>query len=216
MDPYALAVLSDGPLGYWRFGGDNGVVAQDASGNKDCTYVGSVGLDAPGAAGAGSGARFSGAGHVDCGDFFDFPGTAPHSIEAWVRPEPPVEGKPTTVAGKLSSTPRGYRLFVFDVQGVRWRRYDAGVAASAAGPVLPSTSYSHIVGTWDGSVMTLYVNGKEVDESMSSLPLADTSAPFVIGDDSESNSPFEGDIDEVAVYGKALALDQIQAHLGAK
>jgi hypothetical protein len=64
----------------------------------------------------------------------------------------------------------------------------------------------HVVGTWDGSTMILYVNGEPVATKTNSGNLGDTTErPLKIS----GGYPFNGIMDEVRVYNRALGPDEI-------
>jgi hypothetical protein len=86
--PYVSAVLADSPVGYFRLDETTGVAAVDLVGGPNGTYVGNVMLAQPGAfSDANTSVGFDGANSaVTLADRFDFTGTKPFSLEAWIRP----------------------------------------------------------------------------------------------------------------------------------
>jgi RHS repeat-associated protein len=209
---YSDAIKNDGPLGYWRLGEASGTTAADESGNSnDGMYVDTPALGSIGAinAEADTAVTFDGTSeHVSLGDKFDFAGTQPFSVEAWVYP--------TTIDG-------GYRKIVhknyYDGQNQGWDLHvhdngggDYGVVFerieddtwNAVGGEIEINQWSHIVGTFDGTEMRIYVNGELVDYSTFSPPvnLPDSSQDFQIAGD---GGDFAGSIDDVAVYDYSLS-----------
>jgi len=73
-----------------------------------------------------------------------------------------------------------------------------------------TTAFVHIVTTFDGTTLTLWVNGEEI-QILSTLSLPQPNTVFRIGA-SDDGANFVGAIDEVAVYDYALTGEQIQAH----
>jgi hypothetical protein len=67
----------------------------------------------------------------------------------------------------------------------------------------------HIVGVYDGSYLRLYLNGSAVGTpvSFTGVPYYGSNAPLTIGQRSASNSGefFDGDIDEVGFWNRALS-----------
>src|SRR4029079_504417 len=99
---------------------------------------------------------------------------------------------------------------------IHFRVRSASGLSTAHGPALAVDSWSHIVGTFDGAVLRIYVNGALVASANSGAPVAG-SGPALIGRlGAEGGSPgiypFTGSIDEVAVYGSALSPSRVLAH----
>ena len=75
---------------------------------------------------------------------------------------------------------------------------------------LPAGAWSYLAVTYDGSMLRLYVDGKEVASKPQSGMLVASHDPLQIGGDHIFGQYFEGTIDEVRVYDVALAPDAIQ------
>ncbi len=70
-------------------------------------------------------------------------------------------------------------------------------------------TWVHLAGTWDGSMMRLYVDGIEVAATTAPSPPAG-SGPLVIGRHSHNGINFwKGAIDEAAIYNRALTGKEI-------
>ncbi len=221
LSAYAQAVLADDPIAYWRFDETSGVTARDFSGHgHDATYIGGVHLAAAGAIAGDSdpAATFDGAtGYVDAGNNFAFPGSAPFSVEAWVR-SASMQGyaglfsREDTSGGPPSE---GYLGFVSPADGVYgFQRLDGSNLASVTSTSVASGShYDHVVATYDGMVMTLYVNGTAEASGAASFTIAGAMNDFVVGAEvGGAEDFFEGQLDEVAVYEHVLAADRVTAH----
>ena len=137
--------------------------------------------------------------------------TAAVSVEAWVRGSSfaASAGGYRTVALKSNS----YWLRVDNVAGVQRARFfvrDAGTyyGATSSVTLTAGTTY-HLVGTYDGTTVRIYVNG--VDQGSAAHPGAvdDSTIAFLI---SNSVSAWDGRLDEIAVYEHALSPTQIQTH----
>ena len=208
-------VLADRPLGFWRLGDASGSAsAADASGNGLVAAVDpGVSLGQPGAISGDTAATFPGSGPA-----ITVPATAvldlgnAVSVEAWVRP---------TIAGQnggiLEKTVNGWvnsQYMLFLEAGVaKFRvRTASGALLPVDGPVLPLNAWSHLVGTFDGSALRLYVNGVLVATSAAAGPLNSGSGPVFVGRLGQNLYPFQGSLDEVAVFSGALSPDRIRAH----
>ncbi len=146
-----------------------------------------------------------------------FPSTA-LSVEAWVNP--------TTYSGcaaqyrifhTVRTDLRGYatlidcpsqtlRLILFDSSGT------ANTVASNA--TIPAGTFTHFAATWDGSNMRLYINGVLDNTAATTISSIGTSSdPIRIGN--QFNFGFIGQIDEPALYNRALTAAEIRANYQA-
>lgn len=213
---YADEVTSDDAAGYWRLGETSGSTAFDASGRAhNGTYANGVQL---GVAGALSGdintaARFDGSNDmINIADHVDFR-PSQITLEAWVRPDTTV-GTYDTVIMKTSSSSwnDGYGIYctstgtlAFYVNNWSTHRVLGSVALE---------TWSHVVGTYDGTTLKLYINGALVDSLAYTAAIAHSSQPLRIGA-GEGNYIWDGNLDEVAAYGLALTEERIRAHYQA-
>src|SRR5262245_19133319 len=162
---YASEVLADDPLGYWRFGETPPSVAVDSSGyDRDGTYKGGVTLAVPGAivGDSDTAAQFDGVDDgMEVGDFFDFTGLEAFSLEVWVRPDAP-DGLFRSIVGKEEANgPNGfggYNLVMKDIE-LGFNRSLDGIFQGVNVPAPPSSERSHVVATFDGTDLILFVNG---------------------------------------------------------
>ena len=89
-------------------------------------------------------------------------------------------------------------------------RGESTTVDDAAG--LPLGQWSHVVASYDGSTMRLYVNGEQVGSKATPAPLSEVSGPTVIGAGAGANGGFfAGDLADVALYPLALT----RAHVAA-
>jgi glucose/arabinose dehydrogenase len=216
---YRAAVLGDGPIGYWRLGETSGTTAADETGTAPGTYVNAPALGVPGAltGNSNTAASFDGSSqYVDMTNSAPLNVSSAVSVEAWVKPTTmPGAGNSATIAMKASDPPYGYWLQLTDTDRAKFGLGIGGVnhPLSAGGVVAPGSWY-HIVGTYDGSVQRLYVNGALVASQPLSGTVDAVAGDFRIGT-TRASEFFNGAIDEVAVFNKALTPAQVQAHYEA-
>ncbi len=79
----------------------------------------------------------------------------------------------------------------------------------------------HIAATYDGDNGYLYINGvKEPDSFGDDGPITDTIVPLIIGGNPLGgggvDSPFDGTIDDVCIYDRALSAEEIQGLMHTK
>lgn len=120
----------------------------------------------------------------------------------------------------VSKETSGFAGWDLRVQGglLKFRIGSGGAHFELTSAVSVSTWY-HAVATWDaGGLIKLYINGTEVDSDTGPASVAYGTEQFAIGlaDYGGSNiGPFDGQIDEVAVYGKILTSTEVTDHATA-
>jgi hypothetical protein len=213
--PSSCSAPPSGMLGWWRAEGNT----VDSSGsNNNASVVGNVNY----AAGeAGQAFQFNGTnGYVQVGGSYAMNGA--RTIEAWVFPSnntgfglPIMCGGPGAgsdffgIAGTVSScSVSQYHLYV-DHYGAAC--YDSALT------VTPN-AWNHVAMVYDGSVVRFYVNG--VAGAATTAPLYNYNLnTYVIGGDTlggtTTKANFAGLIDELAVYNRALASNEVAAIFAA-
>ena len=214
---YRNAVLNTaGLVSYWRLGESSETTAADAQGANNGSYDNGVTLGTAGAIDeADTAASFDG---LD--DQVQIPDAASLqpaaiSVEGWVKGGAGLEQWDTLLAKVSADT-------WSDGYGIYWQAdgslsfFVNDFAAQVVSTALPTDQWTHIVGTFDGSTMTLYKNGVEVASAPFETSITHSSAPLKIGA-GHGNNPYAwaGEIDEVALYNVALTPAQVQAHYNA-
>ncbi len=77
---------------------------------------------------------------------------------------------------------------------------------------LSTNQWHHIVGTYDGSYMRLYVDGKLNNSLAVSGNVVASTVDSVVGAESASAYFFNGTIDELVVYNRSLSADEVRDH----
>lgn len=221
---YAQVVLGDTPASYWRLGDlVNGSSAADSgSGAIAGTYSGQLSRGMPGAVmGDQDSCVFFLNGHVDMGNSYAFTGTAAFSIEAWVQLQQlPSGGSISTVAGYFfndGNGSEGWGISIENNGGIEFFRFvsNAGDVVSTAANSMPIGQWVHMVATYDGATMTLYINGVSAGSAASTRSItAGSSVSFQIAHDN-TGSQLVGMVDECAVYNYALTATQVANHYNA-
>ena len=235
-DAYLNAVLADTPLSYWRLDDAAGATTAVARLGPNGTYTTGTTLAQPGArpGHTGTSALFNGTSqHVAFTSIHTFPGRAAMSVEAWVKPDatwtsyPRIVSKERYNRTETSPTPTigadhsGWALVGHPDSGpyghrVTLERYAGATNTSVMTTApLPSGVWSHLVATYDGTTMRIYVNGTLSARAPSSVSLLDGTNAFSIGSATGWSDFFDGGIDEVAVYGTALSPERVLAHYNA-
>lgn len=203
---------TSGLISYWRLNETTGTSAADAQGSNTGTYANGVTLGANGLLQTDSDKAVSFDGVDDAvtvPDSSSLSPTAQMSIEAWVRP--------TNVSGHRNIATKDWILrvdtpsegnqfsFFVNVGGAYEPRVKSGVVPSA------NTTY-HVVGTYDGSNLRIYVNGDLKGTQPRSGAIVDGPGNLSIG----GSSWWNGTIDEVAFYNTALSATQVGNHYHAR
>ncbi len=218
--PYSDAVRADTPTGYWRLGDPAGqTLAQDASGGGyDGTFMDGA---EPGVAGALSGEADTGARLDGVDDYVNLDGvpsttgTAPFALEAWVKPSVVDTTYRRVLSGEWTEGGQRHGILLqlnatygFTIQ--RWVN-GAGLGASSKATIVPGTWY-HVVGTYDGSTLRIFVNGSLKASRVDSRSLTSSPAAVYLGRATTGGNHFQGDVDEVAVYPASLSAARVGEH----
>jgi hypothetical protein len=109
--------------------------------------------------------------------------------------------------------------FVLNKTSSNTFRFGFGQGNGNPGVVVDSTTaattgvFYHVVGTYDGSSVKIYVNGQLEATAPYNLPLNYDTRPLFLGTSGESNfdGKFNGVLDEVSIYNRALSASEITA-----
>jgi len=75
-----------------------------------------------------------------------------------------------------------------------------------------STNWSHVVATYDGSLIRLYVDGSEVASAPHSGGIPSASANLIVGGQGDGSNYFDGRIDKVEIFDVALTAQEVLSH----
>ena len=143
------------------------------------------------------------------------------SISAWIRPD---DNDKFRIIFKYNVT-TSLREYYFQTAGglkLQAGLYDAGTAASLTrngNTTIPENVWSHVVMTYNGNGLNtgikIYLNGSLDNGSVSGggsyTAMHNTNEPLLIGKFNGSTPSFaNGEIDEVAIFNKALSASKIQ------
>ena len=133
------------------------------------------------------------------------------TLEAWVRPTA-LGTAWRTVAIKEQSTDLVYGLYAGNDTGVPTTHFHNGGHTMLAGTGgLPLDAWTHLASTYDGSTLRLYVNGTQVASRALSGSAAASSQALYIGGNALWGEYFQGVIDDVRVYSRALSAAEVLA-----
>lgn len=224
---YKDVVLSDGPIGYWRLGETTGTTSADASGHgHDLTFhsgvnrglSGALSCDADMAAGFVSTAK----GWLEAAPATALEPASALSIELWFLQTGTLSANEKVIYySYYNADPWGswgfqrsgstQNVFVFELNlgnKAKWLNSTS---------VLAKDTWYHVVLTYDGALMALYLNGA-LNASMAAtgtIGYNHSAYGLAVGAWALPTSYFTGSVDELAIYDKALSATRVSAHYAA-
>ena len=135
------------------------------------------------------------------------------TIDAWINPVSLVSnGQANRIVDKITGgSTNGYN---FDIRLGRLRAIFGGNILTGAA-VIPLNTWTHVAAVYDGTQLKLYVNGMLDAVSTAGGVIPSNTLPLRIGADSNGNSLFDGRIDEVEIFNRALSQSEILAIVNA-
>lgn len=212
---YEDTILRDGPVAYWRLDEADGTVAADSVGNFDGEYLNGVTLGQPGALAGddNTAAAFTqaSASRVEVPWAAEL-NTPEFTFECWAK----VTGG-TSYRSPITSRGDGPQegFIFYATPGNAWEFWTGPGWNSVGGAAVVNDEWVYLAGTFDGTVKRFFVNGEQVGSGQPSFTPNDADLLRIGGGATESpdgNYFFEGLIDEVAVYNKALSPARIRTH----
>lgn len=142
--------------------------------------------------------------------------TGPITVSAWVYPTTIASAGNYAVARKLGTGGNSYALMVYgSSSGVGVARFfiqkadNSGYINVQSITTFPINAWTHIVGTYDGTTIKIYINGNYDNSIACPSGPYNSTANFTIGASSGGGSYFIGRIDEVGVFNSLLAATDI-------
>jgi len=138
--------------------------------------------------------------------------TLPFTLEAWIRPTSragwrAIFSKRAAFSAAGMRLDLGLRPTVGSVYAITYRSmlYFSYVPALNA--------WTHVAIVADASGTKLYINGT-LQQTLGALLLGtDSTAPVAIGSTGDNHDPFEGTIDDLRLYDRALTQGEIQSDM---
>ena len=201
-----------GLVAAYSFDAGSGTTLEDSSGNLNTGTI-------SGAAWTGDG-RFGGAlafdGVDDLVTVLDAPAlalTSGMTLEAWVEPSRLGSWKAVLMKEQLGSL--AYGLFADSDTGVPTGEIFVGGVKSVGGSgQVPVDEWTHLATTYDGVTQRLYVDGVEVASRAVLGTIAVSAGALLIGGNAfDPTQSFNGVIDEVRIYNRALSQSEVQSDM---
>jgi len=232
--PYAAAVLASKPALYWRLDDLEGPAALDAvSGKGQGRFETQIAYYMPGPqppafpgleadnrvahfVGQRLAGRVPGLGSAYTVEmwFYDCMPTDAREVTGYLFSRGPAgaeaSGDHLGIGGKESSPGR----LIFHAGG-DFRKALAGTTDVPLRNWVPRESWHHVALVRDGARVTVYLDGKAQPEISGESAAPPATDEIFVGGRNDGQFNFEGRIDEVAVYPRALPADEIQKHYRA-
>jgi len=207
----ASAQIPTDTAGHWKLDETSGTTAADSSGKGNSGVVsGAVWTTAGRLNGA---LAFDGVDdHVTvAAPTVDLKPSSAFAISAWVK-----YSATDTSGGDVASMGDSYALRVQPTGDVKTFFYNGTTwnASTSSGVNTKNGSWHHLVGQYTGSSLQVYIDGTLNHQAAFSGAIAYTLGPsFLLGQNGNGDSThnFNGTIDQVRVYGRALSAAEIAA-----
>jgi beta-galactosidase len=192
-------------VGWWKL--DNDVKDSSGAGNNG-TIVGTPTYVAAGRIGASL--KLNGTtDYIDCGNAANLNMTDVVTLSAWIKPAGLGNSAYQTF---ISKGDHAYVLAQTNVNQLQLAIYD-GTWYSANSAAVTSTmngSWHHVAGTYDGTQVKLYVDGKMAASTLRTGVIATDTFVLSIGRNSEASGRlFTGEMDDVRIYHGVLPTSEI-------
>jgi signal peptidase len=213
---YAREVIASGPVSYWRMGDASATVAADSVGSAPLTLSGTKTRGRPGAllADTDAATQFLATPTIGLGTTAS-PAPAglaisgPLTVGAWVKVTATQPANARVVI-KWNNSRLNY-LLAWSSNGAAMRFLvdnSGGTRYTVQANYPYDSAWHFVVGVFDGAAIHLYQDGVEVATSVPVTGPLSTAVndPVTV---SASNSGMNGDVDEVAIWARALTAAQI-------
>jgi RHS repeat-associated protein len=209
--------LSDLVAAY-NFDEGEGVLAADASGNSNAAVLSTEAWSTAGM--HGGAVSFDGDDWITIADNATLDLTTAMTLEAWVRAAS--LGSPwVSVFAKEADSAISYGLYASDTEDFGgtnarpggWVMNDTGLVFSSDDDPLPLDQWIHLAATYEDSTLKFYVNGVIAGTNTGNGPIIPSSGPLRIGGNSIWGEWFDGLVDDVRIYRRALTAAEIQTDM---
>jgi hypothetical protein len=204
--------MSRGLVGYWSFDEGSGTDFYDANNANNGTLYNDVSWSD---GKNGSAISFDGVddvGRVE--NSANLNPTAALSYEYWINPNAGYgPGDYATPFHKGGNNQWYSRINVAagtitSVMIISWPDYTEITSPSP----LPVGEWTHVTATYNGSVHKLYIDGAEVNSIPMSGSLGTTASPLDLGSSAGTSWQYNGLLDEVRIYNRALSAAEVRYH----
>ncbi|GEM_PF-3897888 len=201
-------LLSDANLqGYWRLESDG---SDETANNYDLTAVNSP-THATGKFGNGVDLERDNTTYYKVASATNLNITSSKTVSCWIKPES--TGLWQTILTHSDGTTTGYDFFLTASNTIRFGDWGLTTNDSISSDItLAVGTWYHVVGIWDATnnVISVWVNGVKKSLATTGSSASDT-GELRIGADRTPSNAFDGIIDDVAIFNRALSDYEVKA-----
>jgi chitodextrinase len=199
------------PVAAYAFDEGTGMTASDSSGNGNTATLNGATWTTAGK--YNDAASFGSSSIVTANDSASLDATSGVTLEAWVDPTAYAASQ-TVVAKEQAGGGFPYGLELDNGVPSAYAVTTTGTNPRATAPsALPLNTWSFVAAVYDGSALTVYVNGTAVASTSASGSLATSTGTLSIGADQQWGEHFVGAIDNVRVYASGVAASQVSSDM---
>jgi len=206
---------SPGPIAYWKFDEGYGATANDSTANANNGTISEATWQDESICLSGKCLQFDGTDdYVSIANDDEISGLAEITVEAWINPK--TSGVWRGIIGS-----EGTGAYHFQIQTGNLLQFyvygpgdDAFSTTSFSGSNL--NKWFHVVGTYDGSTIKVYVNGVEEGSQGGLSGDIASSSDIRIGRASSVSRTFNGFMDDVKIYPYARTATQIKSDYASR
>ncbi len=213
-DAITRAITRSDLVGYWNFDEAAGAVLDSSGNGNDGTLNGTAQRN-PNIAGAPftsvSALDVTGAvgGNVTVPDSATLSVSDEITVAAWVYARSFPTTYPTIAAKLNSAIGEAWELDLKNDASVEWEVGGPSSRGTVNVGSVPAGEWHHIATTYDGSALTVYVDGVAAGSAPFTGGLSTNAHPLEIGTRGGGFAGFDGQIDELRIYSSALDAAQI-------
>jgi Concanavalin A-like lectin/glucanases superfamily len=197
-------------VGAWSFDEAAGKTVADASGNAN---TGTVSGASRVTGRYGKALSFDGVNDmVTVADAASLDLTKAMTVEAWVKPSA-LGSMWRSVVVKEQASHLSYALYAGNGSSRSSGHVNTGGDNAVAGPTLTLNRWTHLATTWNGSTLSVWVDGKQVASKALTGTAAVSSRALRFGGNTIWNEWFKGQMDDVRIYNRALGATEIAADM---
>lgn len=204
------AAEGTGLIACWNFDEGEGDTVSDSSGDEN---HGAIKGGAKWVRGVrGSALQFNGKdAHVEIQATASLRSPVELSIEAWIFPIPPHQQGYGGIINNINGASHS-RLLVTDDGKLTAQLHGTEGSDTVSGPKVNNNQWNHVVYVYNGEEETWYLNGVEAPyfPHTEELPTGRATPTIGWGHTTPENYHFNGIIDEVKIYSRALAIQEIR------